>query len=78
MNEENNHGGITVGAMGIINRNHQINKMIADVELKGKKSEYHKWYEGYANALTAMHQRKVNRYNKLPKWLKWIMKNPNK
>jgi len=78
MDEEDNHGGITVGAMGIFNRNAHISKMQRDVEQKGSKSKYWKWHQDQLMSRAYTHYSKIERYNKMPNWLKWIMKNPNK
>lgn len=78
MREEDNHGGITVGAMGILNRHAQILKMYTDVQKNGEKSKYYKWVRDYREALVSLQDQRIKKYNKSPKWLRWLMKNPNK
>lgn len=78
MREEDNHGGISIGGIGMLHRHEQIRKMVRDVENNGNKSKYHQWYKDYSSALSSINKRKIDRYNRLPNWLKVFFKNPNK
>ena len=67
-----------IGKLGMIERHYEAKKKLDDVTRKGANSEHWEWAQGYYSYLSSVQKRRVERYNKMPKWLRWIFRNPDK